>query len=75
MQGRDTSAKKVWLNEKQVAERLNVSVKWLQAKRLRGDGIPFAKFGASVRYPLAALEDFEQQSLRSSTSQTLKTGE
>jgi len=59
-----------WLNETQAARRLNMSVKWLQKCRLTGtESAPrFAKFGSSVRYSVADLEQFERASLRTSTS-------
>ena len=58
------------LTEKQLAKRLNMSVKWLQKKRLEGGGITFRKMGSSVRYSLAAVLEFEAASLRASTSDT-----
>jgi len=47
-----------------------MSVKWLQKCRLTGtESAPrFAKFGSSVRYSVADLEQFERASLRTSTS-------
>lgn len=63
------SSGKAYLNEREVAERLNVSVKWLQKMRLSGDGIPFVKFGNSVRYSIARVGEFEQQAERRSTSE------
>ena len=61
-------AKQSYLTEREVAIRLSVSVKWLQKMRLSGGGIPFCKFGAAVRYPLDHILQFEEQSLRTSTS-------
>lgn len=58
----------LWLTEAQTAKRLNMSVKWLQKDRLVGSRIPFAKFGTAVRYSLADIEQFERNSVRSSTS-------
>lgn len=58
----------LWLTEKQAAERLNMSVKWLQKERLRGGALPFAKFGSAVRYSMADIEEFERRSFRRSTS-------
>lgn len=60
----------VWLTEAQTAERLNMSVKWLQKERLCGGLLRFAKFGSAVRYSLADIESFEQASLRMSTSES-----
>ena len=39
-----------WLNEKQVAEKLNVKEATLQNWRWRGVGLPYSKFMRSVRY-------------------------
>lgn len=57
-----------YLTEKQVADRLNLSVKWLQKMRLIGNGIPYCKFGRAVRYPVASVMEFELQARRTSTS-------
>ena len=57
-----------WLTETQTAERLNMSVKWLQKDRLHGSRLRYAKFGSAVRYALADIEAFERASMRSSTS-------
>ena len=66
-QPREPSEKR-WLTEAEVSRRLNISQKWLQKKRLEGGGLRFAKFGSAVRYSLADVEQFEDRSLRSSTS-------
>ena len=57
-----------YCTERQVAERLCVSVKWLQKMRLHGGGIPYCKFGSAVRYPLSAILAYEAEALRVSTS-------
>lgn len=54
----------LWLTESQAAERLNVSIKFLQKQRYLGDGPRFAKFGASVRYSIADIQEYERRSLR-----------
>lgn len=41
------------LNQAQVAEMLNLSVKWCERKRWSGGGPPYRKIGASVRYELS----------------------
>lgn len=40
------------LNEKQMAEKIGMSVHWLRRKRWSGGGIPFVKLsnGGAVRY-------------------------
>ncbi len=55
--------------EKQVAEYLNMSIKWLQKLRLTGGGIPYRKFGNKVRYGIADVLKFERASTRDNTSQ------
>lgn len=58
------------LNEKEVAERISMSVHWLRRKRITGGGIPFIKMaeGGAVRYEETAIEDFKTSRLRKSTS-------
>ena len=46
------------LNEKQVAEVLNLSVKTIQRYRLYGGGPEFIKINKSVRYSPEAIEEF-----------------
>ena len=58
----------LWLTEQELAERLNLSIKVLQSNRLKGCGVPFAKFGSAVRYSLSDIEAFEQRAMRRSTS-------
>jgi len=62
-------SQQAYLTETELAMRLNLSVKWLQKMRLVGGGIPYAKFGSAVRYPIDAIEDFERKALRGSTSE------
>ena len=59
---------KAYLTEREVAERLNMSVKWVQKMRATGGGIPFVKIGGSVRYAAAEILLFESQARRISTS-------
>jgi hypothetical protein len=56
------------LTEQQAAALLQVSVKSLQAWRVRGGGPPFVKLGRCVRYSIAALEAFVKAAVRHSTS-------
>ena len=58
------------VSERVVSEKLGVSKKTLQRWRHEGIGPRFHKFGRSVRYDLADLEEYKQQSSRSSTSDT-----
>jgi hypothetical protein len=57
-----------WLTEQQAAERLNMSVKWLQKRRVTGEPPTYAKFGSAIRYSFDALQEFEQSCTRTSTS-------
>jgi hypothetical protein len=57
------------LNEKQLAGRWGVSVRTLQAARVRGSGVPFVRIGRSVRYRLEDVLAYEQGRLRTSTSE------
>ena len=59
-----------WLNEKQTAELLNVSVKWLQKMRYTGGGIPFYKFGDKmVRYKMSEIFLYCEKNLHQNTSE------
>ena len=60
------------MTSREIASRLNMSVKWLQKARLTGTNAAprFAKFGSSVRYSVADLEQYERNCLRLSTSDT-----
>jgi len=57
------------LDEHQAAERLNASVKTLQAWRVRGDGPKFAKIGRLARYSEVELEAFIASRTVSSTAE------
>lgn len=61
-------AEKAYLNEKELAERLNVSEKWVQKMRGTGGGVRFHKWGRMVRYAIADVVAFEGASVRNSTS-------
>ena len=59
---------KAYFNEKEIALRLGMSVKWLQKMRLCGGGIPFYKIGGAIRYAGADILAFEARCKRGSTS-------
>jgi len=59
------------LNEKQLAKRWGVSIRTLQAARVKGGGVPFVRIGRSVRYRLEDVRAYEQARLRTNTSETL----
>jgi hypothetical protein len=56
------------LNENQAAEFLGVSVRTLQAWRVRGGGPPYVKIGRSVRYQRQVLVRFQEQHTVTSTT-------
>ena len=62
------AAVRAYLTEREVAQRLSVSIKWLQKMRLSGGGIAFSKFGSNVRYPIVSVLEFETAAVRRSTS-------
>lgn len=57
-----------FLTERDLADRWQVSVKTLQAMRLKGGGPVYRRFGRVVRYAVADLEQFETAARRRSTS-------
>lgn len=56
------------LTEKEAAPYLALSVRTLQAWRVRGGGPPFVKLGAAVRYDVAALDQWTEAQVRANTS-------
>ena len=60
----------VLLTPRETAERLRCSERKLERHRLTGDGPPFVKFGATVRYPLDGLTRWLADHMRRSTSET-----
>jgi Helix-turn-helix domain len=57
------------LNETQTAEFLGVSVRTLQAWRVRGGGPRYCKIGRSVRYQRRVLVEFQLEHTVSSTTE------
>jgi hypothetical protein len=57
------------LNEKQLAERWQVSVRTLQAARVKGSGVPFVRIGRAVRYRMEDVLAYEEAQRRTSTSE------
>lgn len=51
------------LTERELAERLGLSVRTLQSWRRDGNGLSYLKIGSAIRYPLAVVEQFEATSL------------
>lgn len=56
-------------NEMHAAALLGVSVRTLQAWRVRGGGPPYVKIGRAVRYQRRALIEFQQQHTVTSTTE------
>lgn len=59
----------VFLTEHQLAERQQRSVKTLRNQRVTGNGVPFCRFGRSVRYRLADVIAWEVERVVASTSE------
>ena len=57
------------LTEVQAADYLALSVRTLQAWRVRGGGPPYCKIGRAVRYKRRALLEFQEKHVVSSTTQ------
>jgi hypothetical protein len=58
----------VYLNEIELADRWQVSVRTIRKWRLTGGGPRFRKFGTAVRYAVIDVEAFEEAAARTSTS-------
>ncbi len=52
----DQALQALWLNEQQAATRIGCSVSRLRSDRHKCRGIPYVKFGRSVRYSLADIQ-------------------
>ena len=50
-----------WLTEKQVSVLTAMSLSTLRAHRFKRGGLPYTKFGKSVRYALADVEAFMKE--------------
>jgi predicted DNA-binding transcriptional regulator AlpA len=57
------------LTENQAAEFLGMSVRTLQAWRVRGGGPPYVKIGRAVRYRRRTLVAFQEQHTVTSTTE------
>lgn len=57
------------LNEAQAAQLLGLSVRTLQAWRVRGGGPPYVKIGRAVRYQRRALAAFQERHTVTSTTE------
>lgn len=57
-----------YVNEKEAAQYIGLSVKTLQRMRVQGNGIPFIKAGARILYDMSDLDTFMQDRKIQSTS-------
>jgi hypothetical protein len=62
------------LNENQAAEFLGVSVRTLQAWRVRGGGPEYCKIGRAVRYQRRGLVSFQKSHTVTSTKAAAEDG-
>jgi hypothetical protein len=60
----------VLLTPRETAKHLRCSERKLERHRLVGDGPPFVKIGAAIRYPLSELEKWLAGHMHRSTSET-----
>ena len=60
----------VLLTPRETAKHLRCSERKLERHRLVGDGPPFVKIGAAIRYPLSELEKWLAERTQRSTSET-----
>jgi predicted site-specific integrase-resolvase len=56
------------LNQRELAERLNISPRTLERWRWLGEGPPFLKVGGRVVYRVQDIERYEAEQLRDSTT-------
>lgn len=61
----------ILLTPRETAARLRCSERKLERHRLHGDGPPFVKFGAAIRYPLDELTKWIAERIRLSTSESV----
>jgi hypothetical protein len=60
----------ILLTPRETAKHLRTTERTLERRRLTGDGPPFVKIGALIRYPLDELEEWLAARLQWSTSET-----
>ena len=53
-----TIFEKTFLDEKELAKYLGVSLSWVRKCRYRNEGVKFKKFGRSVRYQVADIDAY-----------------
>ena len=62
------------LNTAQAAQVLNVSARYLEMLRVRGNGPAFIALGRAIRYRRSALEEYASANTRRSTSDSANAG-
>jgi excisionase family DNA binding protein len=58
----------VLLDQRQVARLIRMTTKFMEARRVRGGGIPYVKVGRLVRYRKADVDQWLKENRRTSTS-------
>lgn len=58
----------IYITERQLAERWNISYFTVQRWRFDGRGLPHIRIGKSIRYPLSVVENFEAKNTSSTAS-------
>lgn len=62
------------LFESDVSDLLKLSISWVQKARGQGIGPKFIKVGGAVRYRLSDVQEFLEERVRKSTSDSKKGG-
>lgn len=61
--------KKIYYDEKEVSDRLNIKVRTLQQWRYLSKGLKYHKFGRRVRYHIEDILEYERSNRFSNTTQ------
>ncbi len=69
----EAALQKRFVSDKEAAAVFGLSRSWFQRARWRGDGPPFIKIGAAVRYDLDTLQGWFASRSATSTSQAVES--